>query len=589
MEASSVPRLAPAGVRGAHSPRLLRVYSDERLVALIRAGSSAAFEAVYDRHHRAILSFCRHMLGSPEEAEDAVQHTFLSAYSDLCGSSKPIVLRPWLFTIARNRCYSVLRARRDIPTGELDEPATEGLATQVQRRQELRDLVADLGRLPDEQRAALVLAEMDALNHDQIADVLGVPKDKVKSLVFQARESLIASRAARETDCSTIREQLSTLRGGALRRGNLKRHLSLCEGCRDYRAEIDSQRKALAIVLPVAPTLALKEGILGATVGGAAGAGALGAGTGMFAAGSALKGAGAKGVVAAVLAGIGTAGTYVAVRAIPAVEGELGLQHHLVVRRVAAHRARASHVRHGAASSTAVHAAYYDTTRYSHPITLGAFSRRAEHPVRARKEVVRLQRTEPVRPLVHRAPVVTPVVAPAPQPSPVQAPGTGNTGATATQPSLGSTAFGKGKHGGNGNSQGNGAGDPSGGSGDGSSAKTASGKASGQAPSAGPSSGTGNDQGNGNGGGDRGGSAAGGATGAPSSATPTGQPPAPTTTTGSSSGNAPGNGTGQGGDAGAGRGDGGGPASGQGATTQLASSSASALPSSGDAGTSPRG
>src|SRR5581483_5893959 len=141
---------APAGVSGVSvfaSPALLRLASDSRLVTLVRQGRGAAFEAVYDRHHRAILAFCRHMLGDPDEAQDAVQHTFLAAYNDLIASDKPIHLRAWLFTIARNRCYTILRSRREQPSADLDEVATEGLASQVQRRQDLRDLVTDMRRL----------------------------------------------------------------------------------------------------------------------------------------------------------------------------------------------------------------------------------------------------------------------------------------------------------------------------------------------------------------------------------------------------------------------------------------------------------
>ena len=70
------------------SPMLLRVASDARLVALIREGRTAAFEAAYDRYHRQILSFCRHMLGDADEAEDAVQHTFAAAYTDLMASDQ---------------------------------------------------------------------------------------------------------------------------------------------------------------------------------------------------------------------------------------------------------------------------------------------------------------------------------------------------------------------------------------------------------------------------------------------------------------------------------------------------------------------
>jgi RNA polymerase sigma factor (sigma-70 family) len=312
MEASAVPRLAPTGVAALASPALLRLLSDDRLVALIREGNTNAFEALYDRHHRAILSFCRHMLGGADEAEDAVQHTFLAAYNDLVSSRKQIQMRAWLFTIARNRCLTILRARPARIALEFEEKATDGLAAQVQRREDLRDLVVDINHLPDDQRAALVLAEIGALSHDEIGSVIGVPKGKVKALVFQARESLLASRAAREADCDEIRAQLATMHGGALRRTTLRRHLRECQGCRDYRDEIGRQRQRIAAILPVVPTIALREAILGVTAsGGAAGAGL--AGGGAFGAGSVLKGLAGKALVAAVLAAVGTTGTILAV------------------------------------------------------------------------------------------------------------------------------------------------------------------------------------------------------------------------------------------------------------------------------------
>ena len=75
---------------------------------------------------------------------------------------------------------------------------SEGLTEEVQRREELRELVADLGKLPESQRAALVLSELEALSHAQIAQVLQVDTAKVRSLVFQARGSLISTREARD-------------------------------------------------------------------------------------------------------------------------------------------------------------------------------------------------------------------------------------------------------------------------------------------------------------------------------------------------------------------------------------------------------
>jgi RNA polymerase sigma factor (sigma-70 family) len=288
--------------------RLLRLASDDRLVEYLRNGSEPAFEAVFERHHRAILAFCRHMLGSAEEAEDAVQHTFMAAYRSLVGSDRPIQLRPWLYTVARNRCLSLLRARREKPLDDLGDLPTENLSAEVQRRQDLRDLLRDVGELPEEQRAALVLAEVGGVSHDEIAQVLGVQREKVKALVFQARSSLIASRDARETPCDEIREQLAELRGGALRRNTLRRHLSGCPGCREFRTALQEQRKMLALALPVVPSLALKQAVMAGTLGsGAAAASGAGGAAGAAAGGSLLAGGGAA-VTAKVLAVAAIAG-----------------------------------------------------------------------------------------------------------------------------------------------------------------------------------------------------------------------------------------------------------------------------------------
>jgi RNA polymerase sigma factor (sigma-70 family) len=290
MRAVSIPaRATLAGSPG--SRRLLRLSGDERLVEQIRRGNDAAFEVAFQRYGPAILAFCRHMLGSPEEAEDAVQHTFAAAYRDLeRDRDREIALKPWLFAIARNRCVSVLRARRE-QTIERDELATVGLAEQVERRAELRRLLADLRELPVEQRCALLLAELGDLSHVEVARVLGCDVPRVKALVYRARSRLIARREAREIPCTEIREQLANLRGGSLRRTELRLHLADCSGCRAYRQQVRAQRRMLAAALPIAPTMQLKSGVLaaagigaGAAGGGTAGAlgGALGGVSGAF-------------------------------------------------------------------------------------------------------------------------------------------------------------------------------------------------------------------------------------------------------------------------------------------------------------------
>ena len=261
-------------VRSFGSKRLLSLAGDDRLVQQIRRGSELAFEVAFERHGSGILSFCRHMLGSPEEAEDAVQHTFTAAFRDLQrdDDERQIKLKPWLYTIARNRCLSVLRSRRE-QTAQLEELPTDGLHEQVARRTELRELLADLRELPEAQRAALLLAEAADLSHAEVAGVLGCEVARVKALVFRARSGLIERRDARETPCAEIREQLANLSGGSLRRSELRHHVRHCPGCADYREQVRQQRQMLAAALPVAPTLALKSSVLSAAGGGAAAAG----------------------------------------------------------------------------------------------------------------------------------------------------------------------------------------------------------------------------------------------------------------------------------------------------------------------------
>ena len=106
------------------------------------------------------------------------------------------------------------------------------------------------------------------------AGAIGVPAGKVKALVFQARTELMAERDARSTPCETIREELAVARGGALRRGPLRRHLRNCAPCEAYRVAVAEQRAGLASILPVNPALGLKATVLGAAAaGGGAAAG----------------------------------------------------------------------------------------------------------------------------------------------------------------------------------------------------------------------------------------------------------------------------------------------------------------------------
>jgi RNA polymerase sigma factor (sigma-70 family) len=298
---------APLAVDGATAPSryLLRLASDEKLVSRIRGGSERAFTVLYERHHRGILSFCRHMLGSREEAEDAVQQAFANAYRSMLGSDKEINLKPWLYRIARNQCISLLRARRhDSILGD-DEPSLAGLSDQVAQRDELRRLLEDLAGLPVDQREAIVLAELHDNSHVEVAAILGCEREKVKSLVFQARSSLMKSREARDLPCEEVRRQLSVLRGGSLRRNTIRRHLQHCDGCRAFRNEVKRQRQAMAVILPVIPSASLKLGAANAIAAAGVKAASTAIGGGVAAGGAGAGGAGAAGPAAALAGKLG--------------------------------------------------------------------------------------------------------------------------------------------------------------------------------------------------------------------------------------------------------------------------------------------
>ncbi len=277
----------------------MRLAADDRLVAAVRRGDSAAFEAVYERHSGELFSFCVYMLGSRHDAEDAVQATFASAYRALRADRRPVSLRPWLFTIARNDCLSILRRRR--PWVELNgEPALRGDPfRELELREEVRQTLDGLRRLPESQRAALVLAEMHGLSQVEIAEVLGVRTEQVKAFVYQARSNLVSERKARETDCREIREELATARGTALLRGRLRRHVRSCADCRVYADGVARQRRHLGALMPLVPSLMLRyralEDALGigtadpATYAGGAAIGASVAGTAAQVAGGGVK------------------------------------------------------------------------------------------------------------------------------------------------------------------------------------------------------------------------------------------------------------------------------------------------------------
>src|SRR5918998_5502144 len=142
MEVSAIKHMGAAGVHG-RSP-LLRVQSDERLVALTRRGNQHAFEALVARYQSRLLAFCRHMLPSREDAEDVLQEVFAAAFNAMLADDRPINVRPWLYRIARNRSLNHLRRTQAVGVDSMDIHLSEGgltTADKVHKREEFRALI----------------------------------------------------------------------------------------------------------------------------------------------------------------------------------------------------------------------------------------------------------------------------------------------------------------------------------------------------------------------------------------------------------------------------------------------------------------
>jgi len=303
-----VSALKFSGVVGRHgrSP-LLRLQSDERLIAFVRRGNHAAFETLVSRYEARLLSFCRHLLGSREDAEDVLQEVFAAAYNAILADDRPINVRPWLYRIARNRSLNHLRRIQAVPVDSMDLHLSDhgdSAADKVHSREEFRLLVDDIQGLPETQRTALLLREMDALSYEQIAEAMETTVPSVKSLLVRARVSLAEAAEARLLSCDEVRIELGEIAEGLRRRPSplVRRHLKACERCSTFRSQLRSTNKALAALLPIGPLIFLKKVAI-AHLGHSAGAGssATAAGSGATAAGAAAAGTGVAGT--GVLAG----------------------------------------------------------------------------------------------------------------------------------------------------------------------------------------------------------------------------------------------------------------------------------------------
>ena len=167
----------------------LRTQPDRRLVTLVREGYENAFEEIVRRYGKPLTRYAAAIVGG--RAEDVTQDAFSKALLALRRDGAEIELRPWLFRIVRNTALNDLRDSP--PSAEaLAEVIAGGAspAEELERREELADLMRRLQSLPEAQRAAIVMRELEGLSHEEIASALGLSDGGARQAIYRARRSL---------------------------------------------------------------------------------------------------------------------------------------------------------------------------------------------------------------------------------------------------------------------------------------------------------------------------------------------------------------------------------------------------------------
>ena len=168
-----------------------------QLLSQVRAGNSDAWGDLYRQHAAAIFRFCRRVLPTREDAEDATTEIFMKVKQKIgtYDSSRPFIA--WLYKVASNHCWDTLRRRRirqDLETGDLEtlplEHPDPSQLEKLQLEHTSKEVRNGLAKLPDRARMALVLRYYADMSYDEIADTLGVRRAFVGVLLLRARHQL---------------------------------------------------------------------------------------------------------------------------------------------------------------------------------------------------------------------------------------------------------------------------------------------------------------------------------------------------------------------------------------------------------------
>jgi RNA polymerase sigma-70 factor (ECF subfamily) len=187
-----------------HSTTNVFLLDDAQLTMAAQAGDQAAFTEIVERHSPTVYNLALRLMNNPQEAEEVLQETFISAFRALNRFEGRSRLGTWLYRIAYNAALMRLR-KREVPTLSIDEPVTneEGetlprqlvdwtaLPDQVLLADELRSVLnAAMARLPESLRSVFVLRDLEGLSTAETAEVLNLTETNVKVRLHRARLAL---------------------------------------------------------------------------------------------------------------------------------------------------------------------------------------------------------------------------------------------------------------------------------------------------------------------------------------------------------------------------------------------------------------
>lgn len=260
-----------------------------------RARTDRTFERMYRRHVGDVYRYALAVLRNPADAEDVTQTTFMNAYRAFQRGDRPENAQNWLIAIAHNVCRQRFRRSSRRPSEVAYDDGILDVVPEDDPGPSAQDIQRALGHLAFNQRAALVMRELEGRSYAEIAEILGVTVSAVETLIFRARRALREQLEGSLT-CGEAERAISRQLDGRLsrhERGALRGHLRACKECEAFARSQRAQRtaiKALALV-PVPTSLTSLFG------GGAAAGGAVAVkAAAVVAAGTVVAGVGYEGV-----------------------------------------------------------------------------------------------------------------------------------------------------------------------------------------------------------------------------------------------------------------------------------------------------